>query len=207
MSSSDEITRAAVEYYTDKFREHGATPRGVDWNSKESQQLRFAQLACLLPDVDQEFSLLDYGCGYGALFDYLQPRYSQMHYTGYDRSKPMIEAAIKRTGLEVEWSDNLSNDFTVDYLLASGMFNVRLEFADDVWEKYILQTLDEFHKRTRSGFAFNMLTSYSDPEYMQDYLFYAESLKFFHHCKANYSHRVALLHDYPLYEFTILVRK
>ena len=26
-------------------------------------------------------------------------------------------------------------------------------------------------------------------------------------CKRRYSPRVALLHDYPLYEFTVLVRK
>jgi hypothetical protein len=30
---------------------------------------------------------------------------------------------------------------------------------------------------------------------------------FFDHCKRNFSRQVALLHDYGLWEFTILVRK
>ncbi len=57
------------------------------------------------------------------------------------------------------------------------------------------------------GFAFNALTSYSDPEYMRDDLFYADPSWLFDHCKRTYSSQVALLHDYGLYEFTILVRK
>jgi hypothetical protein len=37
-------------------------------------------------------------------------------------------------------------------------------------------------------------------------LYYADPLFFFEHCRQRFSRRVALLHDYPLYEFTILVR-
>jgi hypothetical protein len=42
---------------------------------------------------------------------------------------------------------------------------------------------------------------------MQDYLYYADPRVLFDHCKTRYSKNVALLHDYGLYEFTILVRK
>ena len=44
-------------------------------------------------------------------------------------------------------------------------------------------------------------------ERMKDYLFYADPGELFDHCKRRYSRWVALLHDYGLYEFTILVRK
>ena len=43
------ILRTVSEYYTDKIRTHGATPRGMDWNDPGSQALRFEQLARLLP--------------------------------------------------------------------------------------------------------------------------------------------------------------
>ena len=36
-----EIYTSITNYYGEKIREHGATPRGVDWNGEESQHLRF----------------------------------------------------------------------------------------------------------------------------------------------------------------------
>ena len=38
-------------------------------------------------------------------------------------------------------------------------------------------------------------------------LYYGDPCFFFDHCKTRYSKQVGLLHDYGLYEFTILVRK
>ncbi|MFX7953370.1 class I SAM-dependent methyltransferase, partial [Acinetobacter baumannii] len=57
------------------------------------------------------------------------------------------------------------------------------------------------------GFSFNCLTSYSDEDRKRDYLYYADPCQLFDLCKRRYSRQVALLHDYGLYEFTILVRK
>jgi hypothetical protein len=42
---------------------------------------------------------------------------------------------------------------------------------------------------------------------MRNYLYYADPCALFDLCKRRYSKHVALLHDYGLYEFTILVRK
>ena len=42
--SSDLLRGQARDYYETKLRTHGATPAGVDWNSVESQELRFALL-------------------------------------------------------------------------------------------------------------------------------------------------------------------
>ena len=66
-----------------------------------------------------------------------------------------------------------------------------------------LETLAELSIR---GFAFNMLTSYSDTDKMRPDLYYGDPAFFFDHCKRRYSRNVALLHDYGLYEFTIIVR-
>jgi len=51
-----------------------------------------------------------------------------------------------------------------------------------------------------------MLTAYSDPERKRDDLFYPEPDAVFRYCMSRFSHAVALSHDYPLYEFTVLVR-
>jgi hypothetical protein len=51
-----------------------------------------------------------------------------------------------------------------------------------------------------------MLTSYSDPGRMRPDLYYGDPREYFDLCKRKYSRHVALLHDYGLYEFTIIVR-
>jgi hypothetical protein len=56
------------------------------------------------------------------------------------------------------------------------------------------------------GFGFNLLTSYSDVDRKRPDLFYAEPETVFRHCVHRFSRFVALSHDYPLYEFTVLVR-
>ena len=72
---------------------------------------------------------------------------------------------------------------------------------------YLPATLDELDRTSRRGFAFNCLTAYSDRERMQSHLHYADPLALFDRCKRRYARNVALLHDYGLYEFTLLVRK
>jgi len=42
---------------------------------------------------------------------------------------------------------------------------------------------------------------------MRDYLYYGDPCFYFDLCKRSYSRQVALMHDYGLYEFTLLVRK
>jgi hypothetical protein len=94
-----------------------------------------------------------------------------------------------------------------DFALASGVFNVKLDTPADEWTDYVTQTLAVLDRLGRRGFAFNMLTSYSDADRMRADLYYGDPLRFFDLCKRSFSKQVALLHDYGLYEFTMLVRK
>ncbi len=203
-----EIITEVAEYYSAKLAEHGRTPRGVDWNGEESQRLRFSQLTKVINETSG-FSLNDIGCGYGALYDYLQERYCDFIYRGCDVSFDMIRAAGER------WADSSGVFFAVaaepanfaDYGIASGIFNVRLGYSDAEWLEYMTEIIGIMDKTSRRGFAFNCLTSYSDADKKKDYLYYADPCAMFDFCKKHYSRQVALLHDYGLYEFTILVRK
>jgi hypothetical protein len=94
-----------------------------------------------------------------------------------------------------------------DYSVASGVFNVKLDAAVDAWKTYVLETLGKLDRLSAKGFAFNALTSYSDPERMRPDLYYADPCFFLDYCKRRFSRHVALLHDYGLYEWTMLVRK
>ncbi len=204
---SRDILDKVNDYYTQKVQEFGTSPRGVDWNSEESQVLRFDQISKVI-DFNTPSSVLDYGCGYGAMLDYFRDKTTNISYTGLDISEEMIANARKKYDTAAaDWKTQLSDTETYDYIVASGIFNVMLETPEADWEKYVLDTLNKMNKHATKGFSFNVLTSYSDKEYMKDYLYYANPSMLFDYCKRNFSKYVAILHDYPLYEFTILVRK
>ena len=76
MSGDSPILSQVAGYYSATLAEHGASPRGVDWNGEESQVLRFRQLARVIA-ADGAFTLNDVGCGYGALYDFLEKRKGQ----------------------------------------------------------------------------------------------------------------------------------
>lgn len=196
----------AERYYSRKLAEFGPVPRGVDWNSSESQSERFEQLLKVVAWSEGRFSLNDYGCGYGALVDHLVARGADFEYRGFDVSKAMIAAARTRLGTEgLEWASQREDMREADYTVASGVFNVKLESPEADWTEYVLETIDDIAALSRRGFAFNMLTSHSDREYMREDLFYGDPAFFLDHCLQRFGCSVALLHDYPLYEFTLLV--
>lgn len=203
-----DLLAEVANYYSEKLLEHGETPKGVDWNGEDSQALRFEQL-CKIIDDRSRFSLNDLGCGYGALHDFLSSHFSGFSYLGIDVSESMIKSAGRRYESMTHARFLLSSepDGVADYGVASGIFNVRLGRSDVEWREYVEATLDILDRSSRVGFSFNCLTSYSDAEKMHDYLYYANPCALFDLCKRRYSRNVALLHDYGLYEFTILVRK
>ena len=198
-----------ASYYSEKLAAHGDTPQGVDWNGEESQIVRFAQLCKIIEPKTPKFSLNDLGCGYGALLDYLRDKFVNYRYLGVDVSREMIKAAEQRHAAsdQARFISGSEPDLVADYGLASGIFNVRLGHSDSEWFNYLQTTLDILDRTSSLGFAFNCLTLYSDKEKTRDYLYYADPYRLFDLCKRRYSRQVALLHDYDLYEFTILVRK
>jgi SAM-dependent methyltransferase len=204
-------------YYTDRLRQHGATPRGVDWNSAESQQLRFEQLlrvcggdATPNPGVPRAaFVLGDYGCGYGALYEHLRQTGFAGAYRGFDISPAMLDAARSRFGADpgAQFGADEAVLADADYVVASGVFNVKLQTPLPDWEAYVRRTIDRIAALGRRGCAFNALTSYSDVDRMRPDLYYPNPCVLFDYCKRHFSRHVALLHDYGLYEFTIVVRR
>jgi SAM-dependent methyltransferase len=202
------ILETVARYYSEKVERFGATAAGVDWNSAGSQRLRFDQLL-VLDEAPTGRSINDYGCGYGELLTYLGETGRDWTYAGFDIADAMIERARVLHGANPQASFTTSSASLepADYAVASGIFNVRLGHEPDVWLAYVLETIADLDRLGRAGFAFNMLSTYSDPPRRRADLYYGDPRLFFDYCKQRFSSRVALLHDYPLYEFTIIVRK
>lgn len=194
-------------YYTRRLEEHGATPRGVDWNSTEGQALRFDQLLAVCRS-DRAASLGDYGCGYGALLEHARAQGYTGAFRGYDIAPAMVAAAHARHGSDALASFSADEAILAgtDYVLASGILNVKLGAKTSAWEAYVEETIARLASLAKKGFAFNALTSYSDEDRKRPDLHYADPCRLFDLCRRRYSRHVALLHDYGLWEFTIHVR-
>jgi len=196
------------EYFLDCFKEFGTKPEGVNWNSKSAQEKRFDQISKVI-DFSNPFSIVDYGCGFGSLIDYLKQKGQNFIYFGYDIVSEMIEKA-KELHLEEIDCTFLNKESSLpasDYVIESGIFNAKQSAHDTEWTEYIIDTLKKMNGLAKKGMACNFLTKYSDPEFMRPHLYYADPLFLFDYCKQNFSRNVALLHDYDLYDFTIIIRK
>jgi SAM-dependent methyltransferase len=209
MTSEREALLSAVEaYYDGRLREHGTTARGVDWNSPESQRVRFAQLIRLL-DTGGRFSINDFGCGYGALARFLDGLGLDFAYHGFDISGAMVTAAREHVrDLEnCAFTSDLAELPVSDYTVASGLFNVKLDASEHSWEEYLWDTVALLDAHSSVAFAFNALTAHADADRMRPDLFYADPAHVLERCLVSFSRNVAVVHDYGLYEFTVVVRR
>jgi SAM-dependent methyltransferase len=202
-------------YFASRIEQKGPSHEAVDWGSVDRQQLAFRQMLKILQDpvtgqIARSFSLLDYGCGYGALLPYLRERgFELAAYTGYDMTPAMIDAARGAYGAipNSEFTTNESGLSSADYVIGSGLISLKLDNEVEGWSKHVLRMLDRLWSFSTRGLAFNSLTSYSDDEKMRPELYYPDPRFLFDYCKTHFSSQVALLHDYGVYEFTILVRR
>lgn len=201
----DHLLSAQKRFYDSKLEEHGATPRGVDWNDTSAQELRFDQLSRIF-DGASGFTVNDFGCGYGAFAGYLASRAIEAEYHGFDITPAMVEHGRAAFGGPAVSFVTREEELPVaDYTVANAIFNSKLDADAGEWTNYVVETLGRMRALSSKGLAFNMLTAYSDADKMRDDLYYADPLFFVDLCVRTMSRRVVLLHDYA-WEFTILVR-
>ena len=195
-------------YFEERLQAHGASPRGVDWNSATAQEARFAQLLGVVRQPGK-FSILDYGSGYGALADYLEREGYEADYVGYDMLESAVAAAEEhhrgKPGRRFYSDKSLLT--SVDYAVASGVFNYRGPESFDGWTEIVIASLADMNRLSTRGFSSTFLTKYSDADRMRADLYYADPCFLFDYCKRNFAKDVAILHDYSLYDFTLIVRK
>jgi SAM-dependent methyltransferase len=208
MSGDTDLIHAAVrEYYTAAIERFGPTAKGVDWKDDASHRLRHEQFLRLLR-CDLTAPVLDLGCGYGDFLAVLREAGHTGCYVGCDLSPAMIDAA-RRTfgeGADRRWCVGEDPPAACDYAIANGIFNVRRGADAAAWSHYVDATIDKLARHGRRGFGFNMLSMSSDPEQRRDDLYYVDPVAMLQTCLNRYGRQVAILQDYGLWEFTVLVR-
>jgi SAM-dependent methyltransferase len=191
------------DYYEDKFIKHGATSNGVDWNDDESHSYRIQNLIShILPDCCD--SILDFGCGYGKMYEILENAGSKLEYFGYDINEKAIQSAA-----EINSGGHFFSKFkeqkSFDHVVANGIFNVSMNISKEGWKKYCFNTIDEMLSLSNKSVCFNMLTNYVD--YERSHLCYFDPKEVFDYCMNREYNGLTIKHFNKMYEFIVLIEK
>lgn len=191
----------AAELYNKRFDQHGRDIKTVGWGSEWSQRLRFEVLFRGLDPKGK--TILDIGCGLGDLIPFLEQQTGgDFNYVGIDIAEKLIDDARSiygHDGREFYVGDIFSvNVPQIDIAVLSGALSLRVPGI----EEYAYETMKRMFELSREAACLNFLTKYVDFELEKNQHYQPESI--FSNAK-KISKRVNLLHDYPLYEFTVQI--
>ena len=189
-----------IKSYNESLEKYGYDPRSLQW-FKGRQPIRFK----VLSEIDglNNCSILDVGCGFGDLCNFLIKKGLNIKYTGYDINPKFIKIArevypdvcFKVKDIEEE---DIKEKF--DWVFVSGVFNKKISDSK-LWVQSMLRKMFELCSK---GVAADFMSSYVDYEVNGTYYVQPEEILDF--CKT-LSRRVVLRHDYMPYEFCVYIYK
>jgi len=206
-----EAWNALIHHYEQCLREHGATPRGVNWPNGEDLAARFGVMLELLVEAGERPALLDLGCGPGLLLDYLAATggVDRVRYHGVDLSAAMIAAARARwPHHEFSCRDIVAvplPEQSVDIVIVNGVLTERVGLSIEAMTSLAQSLIAAAFRLARVGIAFNLMNAQVD--WQRDDLFHCpfDALAAFlgREVSRHYEFRA----DYGLYEYTCFVRR
>jgi SAM-dependent methyltransferase len=196
--------------YDRRVKQYGAQAKGVYWSSRDNQVQRFRVLTTLFGDDAQngDFSVNDFGCGYGAYYTFLKKLKMKkpFRYFGIDISEEMIKKCESRIkDPNAHFTQALIAHHTADYTIASGTYSMMSDTPVEEWEDYIRASLVDLWMQSGKGLGFNILNAGSMPE--DSALYTATSGPYVEFCKKKLSANVQLLNKYHPDEWTIFIRR
>lgn len=194
-----------ASFYNEKCKELGDDIGSVGWKDKKSQFLRFEMLFRELSVKGKR--ILDLGCGFGDLVEYLDKKADgSFSYIGVDISKAHLEIARQkhtRNNVEFREGDIFGLSFEeseIDIVVESGMLNYKHSNNMEYTEK----VLRESYRIAREAVSFNFLTDRVDYQLEKNFHYSPEKLL---ESALGHTPYVCLYNDYPLYEFTLILKK
>lgn len=175
-------------------------PQAVGWHNAETQRVRFFVLSQIADLSDK--SILDVGCGPGAMYPFFKECFADFKYTGIDLSKDFVEYAHKQAP-QAAWlnADFLEHDFKdqkFDYVLASGVVAVKVQ--DNLL--FVQNMIRKMFSLCKAGIAINMLSDFSPEKLTEKALHFYSPTEMFAFCKSLTTF-VTLRHDYLKNDFTL----
>jgi SAM-dependent methyltransferase len=157
------------------------------------------------------YSILDLGCGYGALLDYINQNKlsSKYDYSGVDLSINMIREA-KRLHPEANFQasdvlvDGLSQ-YAYDYIIMNGLMTEKRDLSQESMEDFMSEILRVAFAACKKGLAFNVMHHHVD--WFRKDLFHLPLDRMASIVLKNCSRHFVVRSDYGLYEYTVYVYK
>lgn len=201
----DKLTETFKEYHTKVFSEHGATPKGVDWNDPKELDFRYKKMMEVLNhDFDRPNStptILDVGCGWGGLLEYCDRHNIDIDYTGIDVVDDMIHHGEKefKDGKFLV-GDVFEYDFgqKYDYVICNAIMTQRLEFTIPQMEAFCDRLVLRMYELCKYGTVFNFMSTRVN--FVVNNLYYRNPMEALDFCLRKVSPRVKLDHSYSSLE-------
>lgn len=191
-----------IERYEARLRQFGYSPETLGWGKHGRQEVRFAVLA--EPALQSpESSVLDVGCGFADLYDFLRQRGWSGRYVGIDVVPALLEVAREHhPALDLRQADiTEARDLgQFDYVISSGAFNGRLVAENN--EEHIATALQAMFAAARVAVCVDFLSTYVD--FQKPEAWHTDPLWAFGVAR-RFSRRVALRHDYMPFEFALFL--
>jgi SAM-dependent methyltransferase len=198
-----------VEHYENCLRKHGDNHLGVDWPNSEDALLRYKIMLGIIPALG-EFSVLDFGCGTGHLYDYIvKHELKKISYTGLDISNEFIKVCNhKYPGIPFINCDILESPDQLeryDYIILNGIFTEKQDLNFDEMFEYFKKIVGAVFLKSNYGIAFNVMTKHVDWE--REDLFHLPFDLMVSFLKRDVSRNFIIRNDYGLYEYTVYLFK
>jgi SAM-dependent methyltransferase len=204
---SEKLYRRIVAHYESCLERHGDTHRGVDWPRLDDAEKRYAVMLDLVRS-EQPVTLLDFGCGAGHFYEYLQRRHiGHVRYTGLDLSPRFVD--LCRTKFPdvrfycLDILDEAAQLPRFDYIVLNGVFTEKRELSYEQMLEYVFAVLRAVFSRANAGIAFNVMSKHVDWE--RDDLFHLPMDVLAAFLTREVSRHFVFRNDYGLYEYTAYV--
>lgn len=192
-----------VQRYEKRLQEFGYSPATLGWGVHGRQEIRFSVLTGYARRLS-DCSVLDVGCGFCDLYDFLTAHGWRGRYTGIDIVPGLLDVARQRhPGLEVQEmdiTDGASSLGKHDFVIASGIFNAALPSGNNA--AHIEAALQVMHRCSRRGVCVDFLSTHVDFQkagaYHTDPCWALTAAR-------KLTRRVLLRHDYMPYEFSLFL--
>ncbi len=197
-----------ADHYEKCFELHGDCAKGVDWPNEEDALKRYH---VMLSSISQnEYSLLDIGCGTGKLLELIQLQQLSVQYTGLDLSSRFVEHCKQKFPNNLFIQTDLMKDDTMhipphDLVVMNGVFTEKRELTYQQMTDFFHAFLIKAFQLTKHVMTFNVMSKLVDWE--RDDLFHVSFDSLSEFLKEKLSHHFIIRHDYGLYEYTIYVYK
>lgn len=203
------ITQMLHDHYRQTFLTHGPTSEGVDWGPREdAARLRQDLMLAVADGGAPGGTVLDVGCGYGALADRIDERGLDLDYTGIDVVGEMVaEGRRRHPHRRFVHGDFLSaeglGDF--DYVVCNGIMTQKLTATTLEMNTHARRLIAALFAACRRGIAFNVMTTHVN--FQADNLYYRNPAELLAWCMSELTPRVRLDHAYPLWEYTLYLHR